>query len=192
MRSIFGLAIVLVLFMSLVGTGSWAFFTDPENSGDNAMSAGSLDLKTDDANGVTQTIYATNMKRGDSVSGNITLKNVGTKDGTTLDIAFSYVENDDTPNSVNMGSDVTAATMEVTMLNYDGSNLLNSVSDNNTNGYKDVQDLKNADLTGQNGLDSQNSKDFEIALKLKESTDNGFQGDGIIVSITFILNQLEL
>ena len=192
MRSIFGLTIVLVLFMGLVGTGSWAFFADPENSEDNAMSAGSLDLKTDDVDGVTQTIYATNMKRGDSVSGNITLKNIGTNDGITLDIAFSYVENDDASNTVNMDSDDTAAIMEVTTLNYDGLNLLTSVSDNNTNGYKDVQDLKNGDLTGQSGLDNQNGKDFEIALKLRETTDNDFQGDGITVSITFILNQLEL
>ena len=189
MRSIMGLTVVLMLFIGMVGTGSWAYFTDPEISADNPFQAGTLDLKTDDVDGVTQTIYATNMKRGDSVSGNITLKNIGTSDGATLDISFSYVESDDSPNPVNMSPDASAAVLEVTTLNYDGSSLLASVSDNNTNGYKDVEDLKNADLTGQNGLSTLASKNFEVALKLKETTDNNFQGDGITLTITFLLNQ---
>ncbi len=192
MRSIMGLTLVLMLFIGMVGTGSWAYFTDPEISADNPFAAGSLDLKTDDVDGVTQTIYATNMKRGDSVSGNITLKNIGTTGGATLSVSFSYVESDDSPNPVNMGADASAAVLEVTTLNYDGSSLLDSVSDNNTNGYKDVEDLKNEDLTELSGLNTQASKDFEIALKLKESTDNDFQGDGITVTITFTLNQWEL
>jgi spore coat-associated protein N len=192
MKGIFGLTVVLMLFVGIIGTGSWAYFTDPETSADNPMTAGSMDLKTDDIDGVTQTIYATNMKRGDNVSGNITLKNIGTNDGPTLDIAFSYIESDDSPNSVDMSPDATAATLEVTTLNYDGSSLLDYVSDNNTNGYKDVQDLDNADLTDQSGLNSLASKDFEVTLKLKETTGNDFQGDGITVTITFILNQWEL
>ncbi len=189
MRKILGLFVVLMLFIGMIGTGSWAYFTDPEISGDNTLMSGTLDLKTNDIDGVTQTIYASKMKRGDSVSGNITLKNTGTTNGPTLDISFSYIENDDSPNLVNMSANATAAVLEVTTLNYDGSSLLGSVSDNNTNGYKDVEDLKNASLTGLSGLNSLASKDFDIALKLKETTANDFQGDGIIITITFLLQQ---
>ncbi len=91
-----------------------------------------------------------------------------------------------------MSANATAAVLEVTTLKYGGSNLLASVSDNNTNGYKDVEDLKNTDLTGLSGLNTLASKNFEIALKLKETTDNNFQGDGITLTITFLLNQSEL
>ena len=192
MRSVLGLTLVLVLFMGMVGTGSWAYFSDPEGSESNTLEAGSLDLKTDDADGVTQTITASGMKRGDTVSGNITLKNAGTTDGPTLDISFSYLENDDSPNDVDMSANATAALLEVTILNYDSSSLLGIVSDNNTNGYKDVQDLANADLSGQSGINSLVTKDFEIELKLRETTDNDYQGDGITVTITFVINQMEL
>ena len=189
MRMILGLTVVLMLFMGMIGIGSWSYFTDLETSAGNPLQAGILDLKTDDVDGVTQTIYVTNMKRGDSVSGNITLKNTGTMDGSTLDIVFSYIENDDSPNLVNMDADATAALLEVTALNYDGSSLLSSVSDSNLNGYKDVEDLKNADLTGLSGLNTLDSKDFEITVKLKETTHNDFQGDGITLTITFVLIQ---
>ncbi len=189
MKKILGLFLALMLGFGMAGIGSWAYFSDIETSPGNVMTAGTLDLKTGDVDGVTQTIYATKMKRGDSVSGNATLKNTGTIDGATLDIVFSYIESDDSPNSVNMGSDATAAVLEVTALNYDSSSLLDSVSDNNINGYKDVEDVKNADLTGLSGLSTLASKNFEIVLKLKGSTGNDFQGDGVTVTITFILSQ---
>ena len=189
MRNIFGSTLVLILFIGMLGTGSWAYFTDPEDTGENPLQAGTLDLKTDDVDGVTQTIYASSMKLGDNVSGNVTLKNTGTTNGSSLDITFTYIENDDSPNSVNMSPDATAASLEVTTMSYNGSSLLGSVTDNNTNGYKDVEDLKNTDLTGQSGINALAGTDFEIVVKLKETTDNDFQGDGITVTIAFTLRQ---
>jgi len=79
--------------------------------------------------------------------------------------------------------------MEVTVLNYDGSSLLGSVSDNNTNGYKDIFDLMKEDLSGQSGIGASASKDFEIAVFLRTETGNDYQADGITVTMTFTLNQ---
>jgi len=189
MKKLLGLTVALMLCLGMTGIGSFAYFLDPESAPDSQLEAGTLDLKTDDVDGVTQTIYATSMKRGDSVSGNITLKNSGSTDGVNLDIVFSFIENDDTPNAVDMSANATAATLEVITLVYDGSNLLSTVSDNNTNGYKDIQDLTNADLTDLSGLNTLASKDFDIEFKLKETTDNNFQGDGVTITITFTLNQ---
>jgi len=189
MKKLLGLTVALMLCLGMTGIGSFAYFLDPESSPGSQLAAGTLDLKTDDVDGVTQTIYATSMKRGDSVSGNITLKNSGSTDGVNLDIVFSFIENDDTPNAVDMSANATAATLEVITLDYDGSNLLSTVSDNNTNGYKDIQDLTNADLTDLSGLNTLASKDFDIEFKLKETTDNNFQGDGVTITITFTLNQ---
>ena len=139
MKRIVGLAIALILLVGMCGIGTWAYFSDVETSASNELTAGTLDLKTDDVDGVTQTLYATNMKPGDGTSGSITLKNAGNMTGSTLDIEFSYVEDDGTPNVVNMNADDTAALLEVTTLDYDASSLLGSISDGNSNLYTDIK-----------------------------------------------------
>jgi hypothetical protein len=130
------------------------------------------------------------MKPGDTVGPEtIVLRNTGSITGATLDLSFSYVENDGSPNPVDMDADDTAARLEVTTLSYAGSSLLGSVDDNNSNSYKDVEDLKNADLSGQAGINASSIADFTIALKLRAETDNDYQADGIDITISFMLNQ---
>jgi len=184
------LTIASLLFITVAGIGAWAYFLDTESSAENQFSAGTLDLKTNDADGVTQTLFITSMKPGDTVGPEtINLNNAGTLDGSTLDIAFSYVESDGSPNLVDKSADDTAALMEVTTLIYGGSSLMGNVNDTNSNGYKDIEDLKNADLSRQRGLNAEATKGFEIAVRLKESMGDDFQTDGITVTITFTLNQ---
>ncbi len=192
MKKILGLAIALVLFMGMAGIGTWAYFSDVETSTGNTLAAGTLDLKTGDYDGVTKTLEATNMAPGDTVGPEtITLKNSGSVAGATLDLAFSYIESDGSPNPNNEGADATAAMIEVTTLNYGNPSvsILGSVADINTNGYKDIYDLKNDDLSGQSGIDASSTKDFEIAVQLRPKTGNSFQADGITVTMTFTLNQ---
>ncbi|MFC1976780.1 TasA family protein [Chloroflexota bacterium] len=191
MKRILGLTIAFILLIGMTGIGAWAYFTDVESPTGNVMAAGTLDLKTDDVDGVTQTLFATNLEPGDNVTAEtITLKNIGTVAGATLDLSFSYVESDSSPNPVDMSADATAAIVELTTLNYDGSSLLDSVSDNNTNGYKDIEDLRNTDnLSGQSGINASASKNFEIAVQLRNISNKDFQADGIDMTMTFILNQ---
>jgi predicted ribosomally synthesized peptide with SipW-like signal peptide len=184
--------LALCLLAGIAG-GTWAYFSDTEASSNNQLVSGTLDLKTNDADGVTRSLQATNMKPGDSVGpATIHLKNTGSLDGSTLSIAFNYTECDGTnppAYPVNKTADETAAVIEVLTLSYGGSDLLGSVSDSNNNGYKDVQDLKNASLSGLAGIAAGATKDFIITVKLKESAGNDFQADGIDMSITFTLNQ---
>lgn len=193
MKKPLGLIMVGVLALCLlVGMfmGVWAFFSDTETSSNNSFTAGTLDLKTNDVDGVTQTLYATSMAPGVSVGpSTIQLRNAGTLNGSTLNIAFTYVESDGSPNSVNISADETAAELEVTTLSYNGSSLLSSVPDFNVNGYKDVQDLKNASLTGLSGINASATKSFQIAVQLRSSTGNDYQADGINLTMTFTLNQ---
>jgi len=189
-------AMVILVMAALIGWGTYAFFWDTGQSGDDTFCAGTLDLKTNDANGVNATITAMHMKRGDRVpsSGNTTihLKNVGNINGTTLDINFTYVACDgQNPPKYpgNMTADQSAAVLEVLVLNYGGSSLLGGVSDTNLNGYKDIQDLAASDLTGQPGINAGQTKDFDIAVQLRSSVSNDYQADGINMTITFILNQ---
>jgi predicted ribosomally synthesized peptide with SipW-like signal peptide len=172
------------------GIGTWAFFSDVETSSQNTFAAGTLDLKTNDADGVTQTLLAANMNPGDSIGPvTIILKNTGTLNASSLDLAFTYVDDDDTNNPIDKSADETAALIELITLKYDGYNLLGAVQDNNTNGYRDIQDLKNTDLSGQNGINASSTKDFEIGIKARTSVDSQFQADGINITMTFTLNQ---
>jgi len=174
----------------MTGIGTWAYFSDVETSTSNVLAAGTLDLKTDDVDGVSQTLLASNMAPGDTLGPEaIILKNTGSVAGSTLELTFTYVESDSSPNPADMSANATAAIVELTTLNYDSSNLLGSVSDNNTNGYKDIEDLTNTDLSGQSGINASASKNFEIAVQLRGDANKDYQADGIDVTMTFILNQ---
>ncbi|MFC2059967.1 TasA family protein [Chloroflexota bacterium] len=190
MKRILGLTIAFMLLIGMTSIGTWAYFSDTETSTGNVLSAGTLDLKTDDVDGVSQTLLTVNMQPGDTVGPEtIILKNIGSVVGSSLDLAFTYIESDSSPNPADMSADATAAVIEVITLNYDGSSLLGSVSDNNTNSYKDIEDLKNTDLSGQGGINASASKNFEIAVKLNSNADKAFQSDGINITMTFVLNQ---
>jgi predicted ribosomally synthesized peptide with SipW-like signal peptide len=172
------------------GIGTWAYFSDVETSSGNVFAAGTLDLKTDDVDGVSQTLLTSNMMPGDIVGPEtIILKNSGSLAGSSLDLSFSYLESDSSPNPSDMSADDTAGIIELITLNYDSASLLGSVSDSNTNGYKDVYDLSLADLSGLDGIVSLATKDFEIAVQLRSDASKNFQADGIDMTMTFILNQ---
>ena len=189
MKKILGLTIAFMLLISMGGIGTWAYFQDTETSTGNVLAAGTLDLKTDDVDGVTQTLYAINLKPGDSVPGSIILGNTGSVAGSTLDLAFSYVENDDIPNSVPMSADATAAVIEVTTLNY-GIDLLPGIGDYQPNGYKDIEDLKYAtNLSDLTGIGASGTRVFTITVQLRADTSGDFQSDGINITMTFTLNQ---
>jgi len=190
MKKIFGLSLVLILVVGIIGVATFAYFTDNDNSSGNSFVSGTLELKTNNLDGVTQTLYATGMSPGATVGpSTITLKNTGTINGTTLDIFFSYIESDGSPNTVNKTADEVAAMLEVVTLDYGGSSLLNSVSDINSNGYKDVYDLKNTTFTGLNGINASASKTFDISIQLRNTTGSDFQADGINMTMTFTLEQ---
>jgi len=172
------------------GIGTWAYFNDVETSSQNVLAAGTLDLKTDDVDGVSQTLIASNIMPGDTVGPEtIILKNSGTLAGSSLDMSFSYIESDTSPNPIDMSADNTASIIEITTLDYDSSSLLSAVSDNNSNGYPDVYDLSSANITGLAGIGASSTKDFTIAVKLRADADKSYQSDGINITMNFILNQ---
>ena len=184
------LSLALVMVLSMGVSGTLAYVSDTQPSTGNLLTAGTLNLTTDDADGVSQTFYALSMSPGDTAGPTaITLKNTGTTDGATLDIAFSYAESDGSPNTVNKTDDDVAAVMEVVTLSYDGNSLLASISDTNSNGYQDVEELALTSFTGLSGLTASASKEFEIAVRLRSETPNDFQSDGITITMTFTLKQ---
>jgi predicted ribosomally synthesized peptide with SipW-like signal peptide len=201
MKKIIGLSLALMMVVGMIGVATFAHFTDNETSSGNQMVAGTLDLKVSNdgitySDGVSQTLYATNMSPGATVSNNtFTLKNAGNTNGATMDIVFSYANSDGTPNTVPMTANQTAAVIEVTTLTYGGTDLLTTLPliDTNGNVYIDVLDLTSAPnvtrLTGLSGLDAGVSKVFAISVQLRSETGNSFQSDGIDMTMTFTLKQ---
>ena len=91
-----------------------------------------------------------------------------------------------------MNANATAAQMELIALDYGSSSLLGSVIDSQSptpNGWLDIEDLKNADLTGQTGINPSATEDFSITVQLRGDTAGDFQSDGVNITITFTLNQ---
>jgi predicted ribosomally synthesized peptide with SipW-like signal peptide len=190
MKKILGLTIVFMLLIGMSAIGTWAYFSDIETIQNNTFAAGTLDLKTGDSDGVSQTLLATNMAPGDTVGPEtIILNNAGSVAGSTMDLSFSYVENDNGTNPTNMTANQTAAMLEVTTLDYNSSSILGTVSDSQPNGYIDIEDLYNADLSGQSGIADSANKVFGIEVKLRDNTGNDFQEDGVTITMTFTLNQ---
>lgn len=195
MKKIFGLTIAAVLVMGLVGGGTWAYFSDPETSTGNILTAGTLDLKTNNVDGVTATLTASTMKPSDSVGpATITLKNSGNMVASALDIDISYVENDgateptDADLLVDLDADGFADKLIVNTLTYGATDLLALVTDADADG-KDMEEVAATDLTGQAGLVVDGTADFIIQVTLDSGAGNDFQNDGIDITFTFTIQQ---
>jgi len=190
LKKVIGLGLAGLILLCLTAGGVWAYLQDPETSSSNQITAGTLDLKTDNQNGVTQTLYATALKPGASVGpSTIALRNIGSLSAATLNVSCSYVESDGSPNPVNKTINEVAAILQITQLDYDWDDLLPLIADGNSNGYKDIEDFKNSALNGLSGLNPAATKDFVITVRMRSGIANGFQADGIDITLTFVLNQ---
>ena len=95
MKKILGLTIAALLIIALVGGGTWAYFQDTENSENNTITAGTLDLNWNGNNDQGEYVFqieAADAYPGNSGSGYKALKNVGTFTGE-LDVTFSRIAN---------------------------------------------------------------------------------------------------
>lgn len=71
-----------------------------------------------------------------------------------------------------------ASELEIITLEYCGRSLLNSVSDWNGNGYKDIEDLAHADFAGQDDAATGSIEDLVIEVKLHDSGSDDSQAEG--------------
>jgi predicted ribosomally synthesized peptide with SipW-like signal peptide len=94
MKKIIGLSLATLLIVAVVGSGTWAYFSDNETSQNNTITAGTLDLQVGATDPCTEAIdIGSLLQPGDS--GNAadwTLTNKGSTGGT-LKIAVSAITN---------------------------------------------------------------------------------------------------
>jgi predicted ribosomally synthesized peptide with SipW-like signal peptide len=193
MKKLVGILLALIIALAVVGGGTWAVLQDPESALNNKIAAGTLDLRTNNVNGVTATLTATSLKPNTNVGPQtIVLKNAGTVYGSTLNFSCSYTESDGAQNgTTNMSADDVAKILQVIIMDY---NRLDLTSDNYTtdvdgNGYKDLYDVAHTTYPALLGLNYLDEKNFVVQLKMRDGIDNNFQGDGVNITMTFVLNQ---
>lgn len=196
--AISGLSILTAL--SLMTGATFAYFSDSGISTGNTFSSGTLDLQLSNSgesftDNVTATFGGTNMAPGGSeVLGTLHLKNNGTIDANHEDIAFS---NSLTQALSLPGSDSTHPMdqfLQVTTLTFDGTDYLNvgttgHLTDHNSNGFLDMDDLETQGLSNLAGIAAGGTKNLVLGVALHTSTPNDIQGDSVTTTVNVTLTQ---
>ncbi len=110
MKKILGLTIAALLVMALVGGGTWAYFSDPETSTGNTITAGTLNLTSvvsgsfsGDAGNYTTTAGS------DGVNGNVVFgDNVGVEPGESGSITWTLTESGSLGGTLTISSTLTS------------------------------------------------------------------------------------
>lgn len=150
----------LILVIGLVGLGVFAYFSDTETSSGNVFTAGTLDLKVDGQDGISQKIYLTNLEPGDTGRSVIGLKNIGTLGNyLTLSGGWPLAEADGTePTGFEFTHDVSAnefaSTIHITLMVY--------AVDSNDNGQLDQEEIDAALAWPGTGCDYIDGPDDDI------------------------------
>lgn len=176
-----------------LGYGTFAYFTDEETSTGNIFTAATLDLKTNDADGVTGTIAASSFAPGDTATGSLTLKNDGTL-ATGLDLDFKAVMSVTDDAAANAGGTCSAAEqmdkfITITTLTYDGTtDLLALITDADADGRISLDDLEAhgvfADLANPGA-----GKVLQMDVLFDTAAPNCNQADSVDMTWTFQLAQ---
>lgn len=162
-----------------------AYFNNQGTSSGNTFSAGTLDLKLSDINeidqdSVTASWSGSNMvPGGTAVSGTIQFKNSGTIAGNHLEIAA-------TNNCIPVDMD---KYLEIISLSYGGEDILGSLTYDNGNSWKDLDELEAQGLDNLLLQDLGVNHSFEMSVRLHPDTGNDYQGKSCTSVFTFTLNQ---
>ncbi len=217
MRKLLLLILAMILALGMMG-GAFAFFTDVETSTGNTFTAGTLDLQIKDngswdpddwGDGVDQTWVMTDMvPGGDTVTNQVFLRNVGSIPADHLEISF-FNEIDEATNPVESDTDPAsnpedlAQYLEITSMTYAVHNLEWDIThtagwdDMNGNGWLDLDDVaRSPNIIADGGpLDdlppplTEIGLSFSMSLYFRPEAGNEVQGDILITTVTFTLNQ---
>ncbi|MBI4188750.1 MAG: hypothetical protein HY529_06055 [Chloroflexi bacterium] len=202
MKKILGLTVAALLTMSLVGGGTWAYFSDTESSSNNILAAGTLDLNLNGGNSAVTTFSASAVAPSSSGNGNVTLKNVGSLNGE-LDIVFSTINN--TPGAgggeYEGGSGELGASAQIAVyIDVDESGAWSSgdiglKSDNTTYAYPTTLNYAAINSYGSRTWDAvetmvASAQDkLAVLWQVPTSAGNDIQGDSVSFDITFRIEQ---
>ena len=180
--------LVLGVVGILLGSGTFAYFSDTEESRGNYIAAGTLDLEfsEDGNNWFSYTsgypvLQATDVKPGDSVSGTLYVRNNGTIDGDLyLNISITQCNDNDVtePEGSNNNQCEIKDKIWVNVTKLDGNWINKTLAQWDNGGYESLGDLSGGD---------QGTIDYEI--NLPASVGNEIQDDRVDFNIEFLLLQ---
>jgi spore coat-associated protein N len=91
MKKIVGLNLAVLLIIAVVGSATWAYFSDTESSQNNIITAGTLDLQVGSSDPCIESINIDSLMPGDSgTAADWTISNRGNTSGT-LKVAVSAI-----------------------------------------------------------------------------------------------------
>ncbi len=181
---------------AIAGIGSYAIFSDTELSNGNVVEAGTLDLKVNGTDVVSEHFSVSNVAPGYSDNSNIiAVKNDGTIDGSSLILSFPNLDEyengcnepeqvaDGTCDDPGKGDGELGANTDVTIeeVDSDGNNI------------SDIWSGKLSALAsaGQNlgALDAGATRYFKISISVPSSVGNVIQSDSVETDIQLLLQQ---
>jgi predicted ribosomally synthesized peptide with SipW-like signal peptide len=196
-------SLLIIAMAACLAGATYAHFSDTEVSTGNTFASGTLDLKIKDQDennykdGVSETWTMSDMKPGDSVSGWVRLRNDGsiTADHLEINVTNTMIdpdgpESDSEENTVDMDWEMILVKMDYEYRTT-VKNLLDDLDDANKNGYKDLDDLETLGIDNLLAPTYHTTRTFNITLQFNPDADNDFQGDTLISTFNFTLNQHE-
>lgn len=177
LRIMLGLAVLGVVSAGF-GYGTYAAFTTSVTSGPNTFAIGTVELDLDDATGSTNVfIGGDDLAPGDTVSGDILVKNVGTlRTGDARNHVFEL-----TIRAAN-SNDELAAALRIVSLSYNGTSLLGD-------GFPET--LADLETMSFPGLDDPGVAGMMLELTVQVDPQlESFQGASNDLTVTFELAQV--
>ena len=197
MKKIFGLTVAALLVMGLVGGGTWAYFSDPETSTGNTLTAGTLNLQVGAADPITESFTLTDKVPGDSDSIEWQVQNIGDVDVGYLDIAFTnIVDDENTVQEPETGDDASSGELAEALYltiyldkndndTYDSGTETLIFQDYVTGGTTELSAAVLDDYSFDEGAD----EDFRIEWSIGTGVGNTIMSDIVGFDIEFSLDQ---
>lgn len=184
-----GLLTIVAVATIAVGATS-AYFTDSKTVDNNTFTAGTVILNVSPASAVWA---MPNMAPGHSVTNSLAVTNGGTLQ-SSLTASMVFAEADASVNPTpNMTATDVAKELEVTVVNWHDINgtldLLPHLTNNNGNGWKDLDDFRAA-LGTLAVLNPGETGTLNMTLQFRNDANNDFQGDGVNATITLTLQNI--
>lgn len=189
----------IAMVLTIVGAGTYAFFTGTATSSANTFAAGSLDLDVDDndqpvSQNVTGSIVGANMVPGGTPStGFVSLHNSGTVDIAEIEMTTTVTETADPGNDSNLGDAINVTVMSGT----DNTCTTNQVNHTGTlaTQFGGTSPLTLSELNGQTfdafpGITAGGADRYIcMTAQMDSGAGNVYQGDALSVDFLFTGNQ---
>jgi len=195
-RRVLGGIVTIGAAAAAAGAGTFAFFSDTEND-TSTVDAGTLSLGAP----TSANLSISDAVPGNSTSGTVTSTYNGSVDAE-VDIGVTISESTSEPSEPSSGTNTElnatefAQLLQVDTASVDvggaSQDLLNTVSDNNGNGYVDLDDLtQSAPFDAVTGSDATSGDSVSVTLGLTfvSSADNDAQADGVDVTVSLTAEQ---